>query len=156
MELLADWKYVSDSVMGGVSSGRIKKGPVDGRSATRLLGEVSLDNNGGFLQMAFDLCSNRHIFDASEFLGVELDVLGNDQSYEMRLRTDQLIRPWQSYRIEFRALDKWTSIRLPFNEFKLHKTDIAFDQSRLKRLGILAIGREFKADISVSRIQFFR
>jgi hypothetical protein len=50
----ARWRLLSDRVMGGVSDGTMTHGPVDGRTAWRLQGEVSLRNNGGFLQLALD------------------------------------------------------------------------------------------------------
>ena len=55
MELKSRWEFVSDTVMGGVSQGRIEEVDIFGRHATRLKGDVSLDNNGGFVQMAFDI-----------------------------------------------------------------------------------------------------
>ena len=40
MEFTPAWEYVSDTVMGGVSSGAIKTEVVAGRVATRLAGQV--------------------------------------------------------------------------------------------------------------------
>ena len=51
----ADWTMVSDRVMGGVSEGRLTYETVEGRPALRLTGDVRLENNGGFLQMARDM-----------------------------------------------------------------------------------------------------
>lgn len=156
MELTPAWEYVSDTVMGGVSTGAIKTERVDERVATRLTGRVSLKNNGGFLQMAFDLQQNARPFDASIWSGIEIDVLGNDEAYDLRLRTDQLTRPWQSYRTSLMAFQKWTTFRHFFVDFESHRTETSFDPSRLRRIGILAIGREFDADISVSAVRLFR
>jgi hypothetical protein len=72
MELDTPWEFVSDTVMGGVSSGRILKETISGRKATRLTGNVSLENNGGFVQMAFDLNDDGSAFDASSFNAIEL------------------------------------------------------------------------------------
>lgn len=156
MQLKPTWEYVSDTVMGGVSSGAIITERVAEREATRLMGQVSLQNNGGFIQMAFDLQSDGHPFDASAWNGVEIDVLGNDEAYDMRLRTDQLTRPWQSFRIVFTATKTWTKIHLPFDDFDPHRTECSFDPRRLRRIGILAFGRAFKADIAVSSIRLYR
>ena len=49
------WELLSDRVMGGVSSGRLSRETVSGRPAIRMQGDVSLANNGGFIQMALDL-----------------------------------------------------------------------------------------------------
>jgi len=156
MHLTPAWEYVSDTVMGGVSSGEIKTEKVAERLATRLTGRVSLQNNGGFLQMAFDLHSDAHPFNASEWSGIEIDVYGNGEAYDIRLRTDQLARPWQSYRTAFIASETWTTFQLPFDDFEPHRTEIQFDPHRLKRIGILAIGRVFDVDIAVSAIKLYR
>ncbi|WP_370402541.1 CIA30 family protein [Sulfitobacter sp. JB4-11] len=155
MNLTPDWEYVADRVMGGVSSGQISAEVVEGQDATRLTGDVSLDNNGGFVQMAFDLQPDGSAFDASAFEGVEISVFGNGEAYDLRLRTDQLTRPWQSFRTDFNAPPEWTTLRIPFDTFQSHKTDATFDPARLRRIGILAIGREFSADVSVARIALY-
>nr|WP_147111591.1 CIA30 family protein [Tateyamaria sp. syn59] len=155
MELSPEWEYVADTVMGGVSSGQANVEVVEGREAVRLTGTVSLENNGGFVQIAFDLADGA-VFDASGFTGVALDVLGNGESYDLRLRTDALTRPWQSFRSEFLAPDEWTTIRIPFTEFEAHRTEASFDPARLRRVGILAIGREMQADVAVSGVRFYR
>lgn len=155
LDLDPQWEYVADTVMGGVSRGQATQEVVQARDATRLSGLVSLDNNGGFVQIAFDLAGG-DTFDASAFTGIALDVLGNGETYDLRLRTDALTRPWQSFRTEFIAPAKWTTIEIPFTAFTAHRTDAAFDPRRLRRVGILAIGREMQADISVSAVRFYR
>lgn len=154
MQINADWEYVADTVMGGVSRGQAGPAVVRGRAATRLTGEVSLDNNGGFVQMAFDLAGG-DVFDASGFAGIEMDVCGNGEEYDLRLRTDALPRPWQSFRASFTAPVEWASVRVPFAQVVPHKTDAAFDAARLRRIGVLAIGREFHADIAVAAVRFY-
>ena len=54
-QLIPNWEFVSDTVMGGVSKGSVADEIVGGCDATVLRGTVSLENNGGFIQMAFDL-----------------------------------------------------------------------------------------------------
>lgn len=155
MDLDPDWEYVADTVMGGVSTGAVTREDVAGRPAARLTGEVSLDNNGGFIQMAFDLADGA-VMDASGFAGVEMQVYGNGAGYELRLRTDQLSRPWQSFRAGFDTLQKWQKICLPWAAFEPHRTDAMLDPARLRRIGVLAIGSEMQADIAVAEIRFFR
>ena len=100
--------------MGGLSRGSATQTEIDGKVAIRLTGEVSLKNNGGFIQIAFDLENSGQTFDASFWTGIKLNVFGNNEVYDIRLRTDQIVRPWQSFRKEFLAKKEWTSIRLPF------------------------------------------
>lgn len=155
MELKPEWQFVADTVMGGVSTGGVSFGRVAGRDATRLKGEVSLDNNGGFIQMAFDL-ANGAVIDASGWQGVEIEVLGNGAGYELRLRTDQLNHPWQSFRATFNAAAQWRVVQLPWEAFEGRKTDAILDPARLRRIGVLAIGSEMEADVAISDIRFYR
>jgi hypothetical protein len=155
LKLETNWEFVADTVMGGISSGRIANQVVDGRSATQLTGMVSLENNGGFIQMASDLKRDGSGLDVSNWVGAEIDVCGNDEIYDLRIRTDDLERPWQSFRAPFRAPAQWTTVRLPFPVFEPHRTDNVLDPAKLRRIGIVAVGRVFQADIAVSDVRLF-
>ena len=100
---------VSDGVMGGVSDGNLSPDRIDGRPCLRLQGNVRLDNNGGFIQAALDIGKTR-AFDASGYRGLLLDVYGNDEEYNLHLRTHDLWLPWQSYRATFQAPDQWRRV----------------------------------------------
>lgn len=151
MQLIPKWEYVADRVMGGVSAGEMRMHEVSGRQAAHLTGQVSLDNNGGFIQMAFDYRG-----DASGWTGIEMDVLGNDEAYELRLKTTALTRPWQSYRAIFKAPGVWTTLRVPFAELEAYRTSAPFDANALRRIGVLAVGRVFTADVAVSDVRLYR
>lgn len=156
MDIDPHWEYVADQVMGGVSEGHLHEELFRGRMASVLRGDVSIANNGGFIQMASDLRSNGASFDASTWDGLELDVCGNGEHYDIRLRTDQLTRPWQSFRTEIPTMHDWQTIRIGFDTFTSHKTDATFDPQQLRRIGVLAIGREFHALIAVAGLRFYR
>lgn len=149
------WVLISDRVMGGVSSGSMSREAVAGRSAIRMRGGVSLDNNGGFLQIALDLGDAGGPVDASAWTGIQLDVLGNDQTYNLHLRTTDIARPWESYRQSFVARPSWQTLRLPFDRFVPHRTERPLRISRLRRIGLIAIGREFEADLAIADIRFY-
>ena len=155
LELSPNWEYVADTVMGGVSRGVAQVEHVAGRDAIRLTGDVSLDNNGGFVQIAFDL-NGGAAFDASSYSGITFDVFGNGTSYDVRMRTSALTRPWQSFRTDFIAPPVWTTVRIAFSELEAHRTDSVFDAKDLRRIGVLAIGREMQADIAISAFGFYR
>ncbi len=78
-------------------------------------GDVSLENNGGFIQIAIDLSPDGGVVDASAWSGIELDVFGNGEEYGVHLRTDAMTRPWQSYRQIFTAYAEWRTVQLPFD-----------------------------------------
>lgn len=156
MELHPDWEFVPDAVMGGISDGDMMRETYRGREATVLRGGVSLDNNGGFIQIAFNLRSDGTGVDASSWDGIALDLCGNGETYDIRLRTDQLTRPWQSFRTEVQTMRQWQSVRFPFDTVVAHKTEATFDRRSLRRIGILAISREFRAEIAVAGARFYR
>jgi len=151
----AAWEMISDRVMGRVSHGTITREEVRGRPALHMQGKVSLENNGGFVQIALDLDSHGVTIDASHWSGLELDAIGNREAYNLHLRTADVVRPWQSYRASFRPATEWRTLRLPFTDFTAHRIDAPLDLSRLRPMGIMAIGRSFDADIAIGGIRFF-
>ena len=155
MQLAPKWEFVSDNVMGGVSSGCIAEEFVGGHHATVLRGTVSLENNGGFIQMAFDLNEGGADVDVSAWGGIKMDVYGDDGTYDVRLRTAQLSRPWQSFRADFVGHPQWQNVKIPFSSLVSHRVDTVFDPTCLRRIGILAIGRERDAYVAVSNIGLY-
>ena len=149
------WQVVTDQVMGGMSSGTLVREIVGGRPAIHMCGNVSLENNGGFVQIGLDLAPDGNAVDASSWTGIELDVLGNGEEYNMHLRTPDLNRPWQSYRHGFKALTNWQTVRLTFGSFIPHRTVAPLDLLRLRRVGLVAIGRAFSADLALGGMRFF-
>ncbi|NYS23374.1 CIA30 family protein [Rhodobacteraceae bacterium 2376] len=149
------WELVSDRVMGGVSGGVLERAVVAGRPALRLRGTVRLENNGGFLQCALDLGPQGAAVDASGWQGVALTVCGNGEDYNLHLRSTDLDRPWQSFRHSFTAAPRWQRLHLPFADFTAHRTDQPLRPARLRRLGLVAIGRAFEADLAVADIRFY-
>ena len=99
--------------MGGVSSGGLTTDNLAGRSCLRLQGEVSLDNNGGFIQGALNM-PEEVLADIEAYRGIVLDVYGNHEEYNVHLRTGNLWLPWQSFRATFTAVPHWQRLYLPF------------------------------------------
>ena len=150
------WQLFTDQVMGGVSHGNLSHETVAGRSAIRMRGDVSLANNGGFVQISLDLAPAGGSIEAGGFDGIEIDVLGPREEYSLHLRTADTVRPWQSYLQSFRAFESWQRLQLPFGTFVGHRIDVPLDLTKLRRIGLVAIGRAFTADLSLSRIAFYR
>ena len=86
---------------------------------------------------------------------IEMDVLGNHERYGAHLRTTDITRPQQSYRQSFVTTPDWQNLQLPFVQFMPYRTDIPLDVRRLRRIGLVAIGREFAADLAVARLAFY-
>ena len=149
------WRLVTDGVMGGKSDGRLDPSARDNRNCLHLQGDVRLDNNGGFIQAALEM-PDAIVGMASEYRGLMLEVIGNDQAYNLHLRTRDLWLPWQSYRSTFTATPQWQTVYLPFADFEPYRTGKSLDISRLRRIGILAIGRAFRADICIGKVGLYR
>ena len=145
-----DWELVSDQVMGGVSDGALSLQKVAGRQALRLTGTVSTANDGGFLQLA------RDAGDAGGWTGMALDLAGNGTDYNLHLRTDALSRPWQSFRTTLAVTEEWQTHRVAFADLEAHRTDATFAPDGLRRIGIVAIGRDFRADVALARLALYR
>ena len=139
----SNWQLLTDQVMGGVSKGTMVRAAVAGRAAIRMRGDVSLE-----------LSPDGAIFDASAWSGIEIDVFGNGEEYGVHLRTDALTRPWQSYRQSFTADAEWRTVQLPFDHFVPHRTDVLLDTYRLRRIGVVAIGRPFSCDLALGGLRF--
>ncbi len=150
------WRGFSDRVMGGISQETLKRTEIDGRRCLRLTGDVRLENNGGFIQMALDLSSDGAAFDAAAYTGVAITAYGNGETYGLHLRTPDCLRPWQSYRAPFVAEPRWRDVRLPFDRFAPHRVAARLELRRLRRLGLVAIGGGFHADLAIGRIGFYR
>ena len=143
------WSYVADGVMGGVSRGDIRF--LDG--AVQLFGEVSTDNNGGFIQVRRNLETGL----PRETRGLRLSVRGNGETYYVFLRSQGLTRVWHSYRHAFVAGPGWTDIDLDLADFTPSHADMpaTFTPDRLIRIGLVAYGRDHVADLTVRRIELY-
>ena len=150
------WRGVSDRVMDGISEADVVRTRVDGRACLRLTGEVRLENDGGFIQASLDLAPDGGSLDASAYTGLRLLVQGNGEHYALHLRTPDNLRPWQSYRTQFTAGSAWETVELPFASFRPYRLEMPLDVRRLRRLGLVAIGRAFHADLAVAEIGFYR
>ena len=148
------WRLVTDGVMGGVSRGTMTTEEIGGRTCTALRGRVSTENNGGFIQIALDL--EGPLRTAEEYDGIQLDVLGNGETYNVHLRTSDLWLPWQSYRASFETSAEWSTLYLPFSSFEPYRTGARLRLERLRRIGVVAIGREFDADVCLSGVALYR
>lgn len=150
-----EWRLVTDQVMGGISHGKLTLDRLEGKNCLRMQGDVSTENNGGFVQMVLPL-SDETGFDATAYSGIVMQVSGNDEEYNVHIRTTDLWLPWQSYRASFKAARGWQSIRIPFSEFAAYKTSRKFRPDKLKRIGLVGIGRNFQADLFLGAIHFYR
>ncbi|MDQ2094900.1 CIA30 family protein [Rhodalgimonas zhirmunskyi] len=146
----ARWEFVSDRVMGGVSSGRVAFEPAGEGVALHLTGEVSTKNRGGFLQARRDLPQRLE----RGAQGLELRVKGNGARYYLHVRTPGAVMPWSFYQAGFEAPERWATVRVPFSAFAAKGGVIggALKPQSVKSLGVVAYGADYTADLWVARI----
>ena len=150
-----NWEFVSDRLMGGVSSGKITFINEDELSALHMTGAVSLANNGGFIQARTSLNPQGRSFDARRFVGVKLRAKGNTRQYAVHLRTAETRLARQYYQAVFSTNGQWREIKIPFTLFMPYSLRRPLNTRTLKSIAVVAIGRGFEADIFVDEIAFY-
>ena len=148
-----DWRFFTDQVMGGVSTGRVEIGEVAGRPALRLAGDVSTENRGGFIQARMDLPGGL----PAGTEGLRLQVRGNGERYYVHLRTTGTMLPWQYYQAPFATGGDWGEVEIPLDAFRpsgslLRKTP---RPEAVRSVAVVAYGRDHAADVSVARIEAY-
>ena len=151
------WQFVSDGVMGGLSTGKLtfeKDGEVD---FGRLTGDVTTKNNGGFIQFRANVSFDKTGDQGQMIKGVRLTGRGNGAKYFIHFRTSDNRRPSDYYSAEFQTGLEWNSIELPFSKFKRSRFDnsILLSGNKIQSMGVVAYGREHIADVSISKIEFY-
>ncbi|MEX5727856.1 hypothetical protein Ga0609869_001209 [Rhodovulum iodosum] len=146
----AEWGYLGDRVMGGVSSGKMRFGREGDTGFLRLTGHVSTANNGGFIQM-------RRALDAPlppGAGGLVVQVRGNGARYFVHLRVEGAGRPWLYYQAGFDSGPDWAETRLPFADFVPSGAGLpaALRPQDVLSIGIAAYGRDHEADVSLATL----
>lgn len=150
-----EWQGFTDRVMGGVSTMNAGYEQDGDDRVLRMTGEVSLENNGGFVQVRLPL-ADRGTFDASGFTGIAVEVRGAPGHYYLHLRTATTRLPWQYYAAPLEAGSDWQRLEIPFAAFSGESTRRELDPARLATLAVVGGNHEFSADISVRRIELYR
>ena len=150
------WQYSSDRVMGGISNGQVKLEQDGDIIFARLTGEVSTKNNGGFIQLRTNMSLADTKKNGNKLKGVRLNVRGNGETYYIFIRTKETRSYSDYYSATFKATNNWQMIDLPFNTFERKRSKNSVLQAEvINSLGIVAYGRDFTADVSVSTIEFY-
>lgn len=172
----SEWSGFSDRVMGGISTGSLEREVVQERPCNVLRGSVvpltSTKNNNdgsGFIQMATELALDpavTRLVDASEYDGIELDVLCKGdtdaamETFNVHLKTPACLT-FDAYRSTFEVAGNgkdWETVRIPWSDFVGYGSgakSVDFSPSELRRVGIVAIGREMDVNLCVSKMGFY-
>lgn len=149
----SEWRFFTDTVMGGVSTGRVTQMTEGGESFLRMTGTVSTANRGGFIQMRTDLSAPP----PEGTTGVRLVVRGNGQRYFVHLRTAGTVLPWQYYQAGFDVTGDWAEVRLPFSAFRASGALLRSEPraGSLASLAVVAYGRDHEALIDLREAGFY-
>jgi len=146
------WRYVADDVMGGVSKGYVEYQIIEEDIIAVLKGNVSTENNGGFIQIRRDL-KDINLENANS---IKLVAKGNSQKYYIFLRTTGTILPWQYYASEFTVNENFNEFVLPIKDFEKSGFLLAkkINPKKITSIGIVAFGRDHLAELYVKEIKF--
>lgn len=148
------WRFFTDQVMGGVSTGAVVFAHENGTSFARMTGQVSTANRGGFIQMRRDLAGPP----PEDTTGVRLIVRGNAQRYFVHLRTGDSPSPRHYYQAGFDVSESWSEVHLPLNAFKASGAllrDVP-EATSLISVAVVAYGRDHDARIDVREVGFYQ
>ena len=149
---LEGWEFVSDQVMGGVSTGKLELHGDGKKKFLRLKGNVSTKNNGGFIQFrsSFDIIND-------DYKGIRLKVRGIPSDYFVHIRTKFLFLPWQYYSGRFSVESDWQEVEILFEDFKKSNfyQPSEFDASEIDSIGFVAFGKDFEAELDVIEATIF-
>ena len=149
-DIRAEWVPFSDQVMGGISEVNVYELEEEGMSFYRLEGNVSTENNGGFIQVRAGVnLRNKNIE------GIRIKVRGNNNEYFLHLRSPRML-PWNYYSAKFYASQEWTVIDLPLSSFEYSRdSSKSFNSSKIKTIGLVAFGKDFFAQVDLAGVELY-
>jgi len=150
------WAFITDQVMGGVSAGSMQFVQHNNRFCLNVKGNVSLKNNGGFIEARANLHPRGKSLDTRAFEGIYLRAKGNGERYAVHLRTKDTRLPRQFYGATFKTDRSWQEIKIPFRGFVPVFLKKPLDSKSIRSVAIVATNKEFKADIYADEIGFYK
>ncbi|MEI8093104.1 MAG: CIA30 family protein [Spirochaetales bacterium] len=152
------WQGFTDRVMGGLSDMKVGTESEGGIPHLVISGQVSLKNNGGFIQAQLLLAHDgKPVFDARRYTGVRLLARVNSEGYYLFLRTSRNLFPWSFYMAPLPVTGEWQEVHVPFSQFTKGDFGAFFslDLAELASVAVVAYKREFSARIDVREIGFY-
>ena len=141
-----DWIGITDRVMGGVSDLTISH--ADG--VFFMKGNVSTDNNGGFVRL-----SNRLAINSNEFKGIKFKAKGNNENYEIHVTLKGLkIPPWSYFSQGFDVTDHWQEYEIFFSNLERSSgfSAVSMKAKNIRDISIAGFGRDFVVDLEIKEI----
>ncbi len=113
-------------------------------------GNVSTDNNGGFVRL-----SNRIDINSNDFKGIRFKAKGNNETYEIHVTLRGLkIPPWSYFSQSFDVSDQWQEYEIFFKDLKGSSgfSAASMKAKNIRDLSIAGFGRDFEVDLAIKEI----
>ena len=146
------WNYVADTVMGGISTGGVEFKNIEGKTIAILTGNVTTENNGGFVRL-----SNRVDIKSNDFKGIKFQAKGNNEAYEIHVTLKGIkMPPWSYLSKAFEVTDYWQEYRIEFKDLKSNGFAVAsMKPKNIRDISIAGYGRDFEVDLAIKDISLF-
>jgi hypothetical protein len=151
------WRGFTDRVMGGRSDMQAGLIQEDGELFLRMLGTVTTENNGGFIQVRLAFEPSQLNADLQDYEGVRVRYrINREGNYLIHLRTRQSRLPWAYYSASLPDGDGWQIAEIPWSEFKANGTmRQSFNPNDLRSLALVAGEDNFQAEIDLQLIGLY-
>ena len=143
-----DWYEVTDRVMGGKSNLQVEFV----EETFILRGNVTTQNNGGFVRLVQDIKLNDDALSGISFLA-----RGNDEVYEIHATLRGVkMPPWSYMSHSFQVTDEWRRYEIYFKDLK----SLGFSARKMKpkninNIAFAGYGRDFDVNLMVKDISIF-
>ena len=143
-----DWYGLTDRVMGGKSNLRIEL-----LNETFVLsGNVSTQNNGGFVRLVHEVR-----FNDDELKGISFLAKGNNEMYEFHATLGGMkMPPWSYFSHSFEVTDEWKRYEIYFKDLKSSGYSVRkMKPKNINNIAFAGYGRDFDVNLMVKDISIF-
>ena len=143
-----DWYRVTDRVMGGKSNLQVEFV----EETFILRGNVTTQNNGGFVRLVQDIKLNDDALSGISFLAK-----GNDEVYEIHATLKGVkVPPWSYMSGSFQVTDKWKRYEIYFTDLKSSGYSARkMKPKNINNIAFAGYGRDFDVNLMIKDISIF-
>jgi hypothetical protein len=123
---IQNWNVVDDTVMGGISSSQFN---LNSEGFGVFNGTVSLENNGGFSSVRYQLKRT----EVTKYTKIKLRIKGDGKNYQFRIKSNS--RNYYSYISTFSTTNDWQDIEITLKDM--------YPSFRGRRLNISNFSNDF-------------
>ena len=143
-----DWYGVTDRVMGGKSNLQVEFV----KETFILRGNVTTQNNGGFVRLVQDIKLNDDALSGISFLAK-----GNDEVYEIHATLKGMkVPPWSYMSHSFQVTEEWKRYEIYFKELKSSGYSARkMKPKNIKNIAFAGYGKDFNVNLMIKDISVF-